>query len=431
MQDSHCQIKVIGVVALFTLLQLLIILIFGYTPYTDSIGYIILAEDSIKYGEPYPITSKIQELAFIWNIGSINTVALSLKLFHSITPLLIVYSLMKGISSWLVYAISKEIFNHQVAWITLIIYILYPANYGEGTSLLSETPFMFFILSGFYLSLRNKPLLGGMMLAIGNWYRPMGIVFLCSLIIYFIFTFIKYRPLRKHSIHHIIHIIAGYVFVIVLIGGICYHRTGHFIYQAKTGWMSLMQYSWDHDYHHEKTTHLFVNGNPNELESQHYNSVQKDSVWRSHFMIWLRNNPQEYLAQMPKKLIDTYISDNINFCVYLKDKNTSDYMYDSVSMRTLIHTFPKYSWVQILVIINLLFYYFILLLAIINVVVLIKMAKWDDIILPISIIILGTMLLLFFGHGEARFHIPFMPFFIMLCSSFISHFIRYEKKKMD
>lgn len=421
MQNCHRKIKTQEIVAIFTLLQFLILLIFGYTPYTDSTGYIILAKDSILHGEPYPIASKIQELAFIWNIGSINTVALSLKLFHSIIPLLIVYSIMKGISSWLVYAISKTLFNQRIAWITLIIYVLYPANYGEGTSLLSETPFMFFILSGIYLSLKNQSVIGGILLAIANWYRPMAIVFLCSIIIYYLFNFKKYR-------HQTIQIIIGYVLMITLIGGLCYLRTGHFIYQAKTGWMSLMQYSWDHDYHHEKTAHLFANGNPNELNTQQYNSVQKDSVWRNNFLIWLKHNPKEYLAQMPKKLVDTYISDNVNFCVYLKDKATADYMYDPVSMRTLIHSFPKYSWVQIMVIINLMFYYLILFFALKTIVSVMKNTQWKKIIFPMSVIVLGTLLLLFFGHGEARFHIPFMPFFIMLCSF---NFINYGKKKVD
>lgn len=421
MQNCHCKINVFGIVAIFTLLQLLILLIFGYTPYTDSTGYIILAEDSIKHGEPYPIASKIQELAFIWNIGSINTVALSLKIFHSIVPLLMIYSLMKGISSWLVYAISKEIFNQKIAWITLFIYVLYPANYGEGTSLLSETPFMFFILLGIYLILKNKPLLGGILLAIANWYRPMAIIFLVSIIIYFIFYFNKYRQ-------QILQTILGYLFMILLIGGMCYHRTGHFIYQAKTGWMALMQYSWDHDNHHEKTAHLFVNGNPTKLEVQQYNSIQKDSVWRSNFITWLLHNPQEYLTQMPKKLVDTYISDNINFCVYLKDKASADYMYEEVSLRTLINSFPKYSFVQIIVIFNLLIYYLIIFFALKTFILSIKKAKLNNIIFPLSVIVLGTLLLLFFGHGEARFHIPFMPFFIMLCSL---NFIDYEKKKVD
>jgi hypothetical protein len=48
----------------------------------------------------------------------------------------------------------------------------------------------------------------------------------------------------------------------------------------------------------------------------------------------------------------------------------------------------------------------------------------ESCLLPISIIVLGTLLLLFVGHGEARFHIPFMPFFIIMASMFINHIIK-------
>lgn len=407
MQDCHREIKAVAVVAAFTLAQLLILWLFGYTPYTDSEGYIILAQDSLKYGEPYPVASKIKELAFIWNIGSINTVALSMWLFHSIYPLLILYSLMKGLSSWLVYAIAKGIFNKRIAWLTLIIYVLYPANYGEGTSLLSETPFIFFILLGLYFSIKQFPLTGGIFLAIANWYRPMAIIFLLSLIIYLLLTHQKGKALKP---------LAGYVLAICVIGGCTFYRTGHFIYQAKTGWMSLMQYSWDHDPDQAKTAYLFENNDPNNLDNQHFDCIQKDKVWQSNFITWLKNNPITYLRQMPKKFVDTYISDNVNFCTFLPDKHTSNYMYAPLSMKSLWNDFPHYSPVQLLAIINLIVYYLILLLAIVGIYILVKRHQWRRLSLPLSVITLTTMLLLIAGHGEARFHIPMMPFFIMLAS---------------
>ncbi|MBQ6208384.1 MAG: hypothetical protein IJK42_01235 [Prevotella sp.] len=421
MQNRHREISVISVVAAFTLAQLLILCIFGYTPYTDSEGYIILAQDSLKYGEPYPVTSKINELAFIWNVGSINTVALSMWLFHSIYPLLITYSLMKGVSSWLVYAIAKDIFNERMAWISLILYVIYPANYGEGTSLLSETPFMFFILSGLCLSLKKMPFMGGILLAIANWYRPMAIIFLLSLIIYLIILYKNINALKP---------LIGYVLTIGIIGGLAYHRTGHFIYQAKTGWMSLMQYSWDHDPNPEKTAHLFANNDPaNPINP--INPIQKDKIWQSNFLTWLKNNPKTYLMQMSKKFMDTYISDNVNFCTFLPDKYTSVYMYEPLSMKTLYHDFPHESPVQILAIVNLIIYYLILLLAIVAIILLVKEHLWHYLSLPMSVITLGTLLLMLVGHGEARFHIPFMPFFIILAACSIHHFRKNAKRAMD
>ena len=87
MQDSHRQLVII-LIGLFTLFQLIILFIFGYTPYPDSNGYILLAQESVAHGEPYPIASKLNEYPFLWNIGAINAVAVSLALFHSVSPLL-------------------------------------------------------------------------------------------------------------------------------------------------------------------------------------------------------------------------------------------------------------------------------------------------------------------------------------------------------
>ena len=221
MQNRYREI-IIG----FTILQCLILVVFGYTPYPDSEGYIRLAQDSILHGEWYPITHKIQELAFIWNLGAINAVVLSLRLFGSVMPLLFLYSLLKGATAWLVFRIAQTIFNNKVAYIALLLYVLYPANYGEGTSTHSELPFLFLSLSGIYLAVcRRQCLAAGAVLAVANWFRPMAIIFLLAIFLYQRKTILKS--------------LAGYLLTVTLIGGACYLRTGHFIYQARTGWIIL------------------------------------------------------------------------------------------------------------------------------------------------------------------------------------------------
>ena len=399
MQDSHRQLTYI-LIAVFTLLQLVILAIFGYTPYPDSDGYQLLAQEAIEYGEPYPVSSLINDYPFLWNIGPINMTAASLALCHSITPLLVIYALMKGTTAWLFYAVTSKICGARTAFIALIIYIVYPANYGESTSLLSELPFMFFIMLGVYLSIvRNHSLLGGMMLAIANWFRPMAIVFLLAMIIYFLF---KWRKSLK--------LLIGYVFIIIVIGSASMYRTGLFLYQAKTGWMALTDYSTDHS-----QQSMEVRDNKN------WNVSQKDSAWQSLFIDWLKDHPKEYIKQMPAKLVNTYISDNVNMCTFIPDKQDADYMYDEVSMKTLNKNFPMFSTVQWLTIVNLAIYFLILISALLE----LFYFQRNTSILPCSIIAIGTLLLLFVGHGEARFHQPFMPFFIMLTAIFINR-IRHE-----
>ena len=394
MQDRRHQVAYLLITA-FTLLQLVILFIFGYTPYPDSNGYLLIAEECIAHGEPYPVSTLLHDYPFLWNIGAINAVALSLKLFHSVTPLLILYSLMKGATAALFYAVTRKLTSSRVALIALILYVVYPANYGESTSTLSELPFMFFVMAGMYCSLvRKQSFVGGMLLAIANWFRPMAIIFLIALLVTLLF---KWRKSIK--------LVAGYVCMIVIIGTATMMRTGSFLYQAKTGWFALSDYSTSH-----------AEASMQVRERGEWDVSEKDNAWRTLFFDWLQEHLAEYVSQMPQKFVNTYVSDNVNLCTFVPDKREKEYMYEEVSLGTLISVFPHYSPVQWLTLLNLFIYYLFLLTACISLFHFRSVTH----LLPVSVIALGTLLLLFFGHGEARFHIPFMPFFIMLAALFIN-----------
>ena len=240
---------------------------------------------------------------------------------------------------------------------------------------------------------RNLFLAGGIILAIANWYRPMGIVFLIAILLYLFIN--KTKTVRPFI---------GYIIIILLIGTINYHRTGLFLYQAKTGWMALADYS--------------TQKSPESIQirdNMEWNVSQKDSAWRSVFCNWLKEYPKEYFSQMPGKLVDTYVSDNVNMCTFIPEKTQKEYMYEEVSLSTIVHHFPNLTSVQWLTIWNLLFYYILLFTAFLS----LYYYHHKSTLLPLSIIILQTLVLLIAGHGEARFHIPLMPFIIMLSAQFV------------
>ena len=388
------------VVVTFTLLQLLVLLVFGYTSYDDSDAYISLARDCIQHNEPYPVKDQLYTLPFLWNVGAINAVVASLALTGSVMPLLVLYSLLKGLTAALFYLLTKKLLGKKTAVVCLLLYIIYPANYGESTTALSELPFMFFVMLGMWLAIANDRLfLGGLCFALANWFRPMSIVFLLALIIFLIYQWRKAtdtsrgRTLcRRGGL-----LLSGYVLMICLIGFSTMHRTGLFLYQAKTGWMNLADYS--------------TNNSPESLairDNESWNVSQKDSAWCSLFMQWLKANPVKYISQMPRKVAETYVSDNVNMCVFAPDKR-----YSSVSLRTLIRQFPSFSPVQWLTLFNLLYYYLLLLTALFSM----RFFRLKSHLLPLSCILIGTALLMLVGfHGDARFHQPFMPFIIMLSS---------------
>ncbi len=308
---------------------------------------------------------------------------------------------MKGVTAWLFYKLTINITNKRTAFIALLIYLLYPANYGEATSVLSELPFTFFTMLGLWLCVSRKLyIIGGMALALANWYRPMGIVILIALLIYLFVN--KRKTIRP---------IIGYVAVILIIGSLNYLRTGLFLYQAKTGWMALADYSTQ-----QSAESMQIRDNTK------LNIAQKDAAWRTLFIDWLKENPKEYFSQMPQKLVDTYVSDNVNMCTFIPQKAQRNYMYEEVSLSTIIKQFPAFSAVQWLTLFNLLFYYLLLITAILS----LRYFRSESSLLPLSIIVLQTLLLLFVGHGESRFHIPFMPFVIMLSAQFISYKCIYK-----
>lgn len=401
---------ILSIIICFITLQILCLCIFGYTPYPDSDGYILLAKECVKYNTFYPLN--LTDIYFLWNIGAINAITISLYIFDSVTPLLLLYSIMQGLIAWLVYIITQKLFNYKTAFISLCLFICYPANYGVGTSTLSEVPFIFFSLLAIYQSLKGNYLISGICLTTANYFRPLAIIFIVALL--------TYMYLKKTNLKNFFKLILGFCLISCTIGLTNYIYKGKYFTQGAMGWMGLMQYSWDNDSNKENDYKLFNYKDPNIIENQSIDCLQRDSIWRSHFLIWLSQNKIEYIKQMPKKVIRTYCSDNVNFCVFLQNKQNSPYMYDEISMISLIQEFPLYNGIQIIVIINLLYYYILLFTGIGGSYICIKNKLYKAVAIPATTILIGTLLLMFVGHGEARFHQPFMPLIIMLSAYFIN-----------
>ena len=56
--------KITYIIGIYTLIQFIILLCFGYTPYPDSQGYINCAQASLNYGQYYPAKEELYTLYF-------------------------------------------------------------------------------------------------------------------------------------------------------------------------------------------------------------------------------------------------------------------------------------------------------------------------------------------------------------------------------
>ena len=236
-----------------------------------------------------------------------------------------------------------------------------------------------------------------------DYFRPIAIIFILALILCQIRNYKGY-----------LKICLGYALVISTIGFCNYSSKGEYIYKAKTGWMALAQYHWDNDGEQKGMQPMDLTDN------HHLTFSQKDEMWRNMFLDWLKDHKGEYIQQIPVKIGKTYISDNVNMCAFLdQTEKKKDYMYNSLSINSMLHSFPKYSLAQWITLYNLIYYYGIIITFILSFKYIrkLKMA-W-------LVVLIGTTFIALLGHGEARFHIPYMPFIIMCSAYYISYFKKH------
>ncbi|PTL34756.1 hypothetical protein C7120_03550 [Prevotella sp. oral taxon 376] len=421
MQSSYRKLTI-----LFFLFLVAILAIFGYTPTNDGAGYIEYAETCIETGEPYPCTNLIKGYPFIWNIGVVNLTALFLWIYHSVYPILLFFCLLKALTGLLIAKIAESIFNSKVALTAFILYILYPNNWGEVTMLNSETPMIFLALFAFYIILRNSEntrwlFLGGMLMALANWFRPIALIFLGSIILYYIFLE------RKNIIRKTTGILSGYILIIFLFGIESYSRTGYFIYQAESLWFNMAEATYETSVKPHYNTEMYPAGTARYIDNmKNKTAIECDKIWKKRSLDWLENNKLNYLSKVPGRLVYMYFNDIDNMTFLIKDKSKAENNYITLPYRNIVSQMNKLNGTQIAALICMLLYYIILLFAISGTITLLRKKHLKDAFLPLIIIIGGSLAIVLAIHGETRFKAPFMPFIFMLAAIALS-----EKTKLS
>lgn len=416
MQNSYHQVKnhtLYLLTAIYFLWLLAVLIIFGFTPTNDGVGYIELAEHCLTQGQPYPTTTVYQTEPFIWNIGIINLVELSLWLTNTIWPVLLLLCLLKSFICLLTGLIAKQLFNHRIAIITILLFMLYPNNWGQSTMISSEIPSTCLALATVWIAVSQRNLFfGGILLALANWFRPTATIFLICIILYFIFI------CRQYRLQNIIKIIAGYVVFILIIGTSCLIRTGYFVYQSRSYWFSMVDECYDGA---EVAPHwgqpIWPKGTPRYIENhEEMNCFNFERIWRQRSISWLKDHPLEYLSKIPGRLYYMYQSDYDNMTVFLKDKSQPENNFITIPFKHLLSEASTLNVAQWLSLLCLLLYVCLLLMAFTGTLQLITQARYDALFLPLLIAVGGSLLLVLIMHGETRFKDPLMPFIFMLAA---------------
>lgn len=408
--------KIYALSAAYFIFLLFILFIFGYTPANDTDSYIEYARVCIDYGEPYPCIALIKGYPFIWNIGSINLIVLSLWLFDSIYPLLPFMCLLKALSALLIAKITQRLINDDVAIITLIIFILYPNNWGQSTTLLSEIPSIFFALFSLCLLLRGSRLIAyiiaGVMLFLSNYFRSVAIIFIVSVAIYYA-LFCREALLRR-----IVPCLGGYVICIIIVGSESYLRTGYFIYKGDSLWFNICDDAYDNAIvgpHWDQET--YEKGKPRYIENMsELDCFQCSEIWKSRCLPWIMSHKMEWIKKVPYRIGYMYFNDidNMSFC--LEDKSAAENNFITLPYRHILSEYSSLSQAQWASIICTLYYWLMMVMFVIGTIIMAKEKQWQSLTLPLLIIVIGTLALTLVLHGETRFKAPFMPFIMMIAA---------------
>ena len=293
MQSSYCKISIA-----FFFFLLAILLFVGYTPTNDGDGYIEYALMSLKDGQPYPSHSSIIGQPFIWNIGQINLVALSLWLTRSIVPVLVLMCALKAVSAYVVARIAELLFNHRTGLIAILLYIAYPNNWGQSTMLLSEIPSVALALTALYLTLKSSSvrtwIAAGLLFAIATWIRPISPIYIGSALLYHLF-FNRKLIFKRYAC-----VVGSYAALLIAFGTSCYLRTGYFLTQPTTLWFNFAANTYEKSTKVDYSQPVYPKGTARYIANREkLTALQCRDIWRQRSLQWLGNHKIAYLKKMP------------------------------------------------------------------------------------------------------------------------------------
>lgn len=422
MQNSHHQINILRqplllLTAIYLVWLLAVLFLFGFTPTNDGMGYLEYASKCLAEGAPYPTPAIYHEVPFIWNIGIINFVELSLWLSGSIWPVLVVLCVMKAATALFTALTTEQLIGSRAAIFVLLLFMLYPNNWGQSTMLSSEIPSTCLAAVAVWIAV-SKPapgyfFLSGLLLALGNWFRPTAAIFLLSIIMFLLVC------RRKSSLPRIASLLGGYALFIVVVGTCCYLRTGHFVYQARSYWFSMVDECYDAA---PVAPHwnqpVWPEGYPRYIEHhEQMDCFDFERIWKARSLEWLKDHKLEYLRKIPGRVYYMYQSDFDNMTAFLPDKSNSENNFITIPYRHLLSEASSLSAVQWLSLVCFLFYLAILTLAVVGTFRQIRKKRYQQLFLPLFIVLGGTLALVLVMHGETRFKDPLMPFIFILAAS--------------
>ncbi|HIT80863.1 MAG TPA: hypothetical protein IAD09_01270 [Candidatus Caccoplasma merdavium] len=408
----HLPLVTAIIVRLWIIFQIFYICIYWGAPqYSDAYNYQKWALDCYNSGNWYPKTEQFYSEPYICYAGYINFLIACLHIFGSFTFVPIINLFLNILQLFALYQICKKICNQTVAYYFTIFYCILLSNISIVAVTTSDLFFMTFMMCSITLIKKNHLLLilSGMLITYANYVRPFAVLYLLPIFFYVLY--------HKFNWKYYVSYFSGIILMTLLLLTFSYTINGTTHISSTTGGINLIIGAND-DLNGSYTDKVLQEGNIGYIEnSTTYDVFQKDSIWKSRSIEWIKENPRKYILYAPVKMARLWWADSYSHLLLSNEKHNNSGTAHIIS-----------------VLVNSTSYYLILIFFCIGI---FKLGRkiwgyWGIFLIPL----LGGCILHMIMYGGMRYHYPFMPIIIFyaalgLCLLQKKEICNYETKPLS
>lgn len=374
------------------------------TQVSDAQTYRNLALQCFDYQTWYPDSAQIFS-DYIFNPGYVNYLILHLNFFNSFAFVPVFNIIFNFLIIFELFILGKHFFNKNSAFIAVILFCALPTNALLPVVNLTEIPFLATALGAICLVRKKRYLsliFAGALFFIANWIRPIVIVFLLPVLLYMF--------LHKFNVRSYVFLLFPLIISIFIIGEYTKIHTGYFNWQATSGGLNLIIGAND-GMNGRHSTIVFRKGNMGYIENkERFTYTERDSIWKSRSINWIRENPVKYAEYIPLKIFRMWRGDNFLYGNLLQKDGK---------------IIPKKQRIFSDVCFGLP-YYLIISMFFLSLALLWK-EKDKNLFILLLPLVLGTLLQGLI-YGSPRYHYPYMPVILIFAAWRIEIIIKNRKK---
>jgi len=403
----------ISIVIIALIVQCVLIVVFWNVNQRSDQGlYIRMANEYFLNNQWYPDKRELYS-NYLFAPGLINYFILQLKIFGTLKINMIINLILNLFICFYIFKFGQKFFSKKTAYIAIIIWSILYSNIMIVLPAGTEIPFLFLILTASYLCINYRSswcfILSGVLFAIANWIRPLSLIFVISIIVYFVLNRYSYRSYLN---------LVGSIFVsIVIIGSISKHQIGIFTFQSSTSGVNLIMTANDKAYggvatilFSDTTSSCYIR-NANNLTF-----IQKDSIWKNRSFEWIRKHPSKYAFLYLKKLVGLFIEDSWSDRPILGGDGTIGNNMVKKPNSNVLMARISHMFVRSIV------YYLVLILFVFGIFKNIKQYNINQHIFLLLSLLLGVFSTCIFCVSP-RYHYPFLFVIVLYAASTVDLFI--------